>query len=117
MSEERKKRIFRVAVTILGVIVAALVINKLLDSWTGVRAVGSKITSAAAPIIVGAVIAFLMNPVLVFFDRLFLTLFEDRLIKTRKKAKKVSRIPGLPLPKPCRERWQRKRGWAEHGCR
>lgn len=92
MSEERKKRIFRVAVTILGVIVAALVINKLLDSWTGVRAVGSKITSATAPIIVGAVIAFLMNPVLVFFDRLFLTLFEGRLIKTREKAKKVSRI-------------------------
>lgn len=91
MSEERKKRIFRVAFTVLGVIVAALVINKLLDSWTGVKAVGSKITSAAAPIIVGAVIAFLMNPVLVFFDRLFLTLFEDRLIKTRKKAKKASR--------------------------
>ena len=91
MSEERKKRIFRVAFTVLGIIVAALVINKLLDSWTGVKAVGSKITSAAAPIIVGAVIAFLMNPVLVFFDRLFLTLFEDRIIKTRKKAKKASR--------------------------
>ena len=59
MSEERKKRIFRVAFTVLGIIVAALVINKLLDSWTGVKAVGSKITSAAAPIIVGAVIAFL----------------------------------------------------------
>lgn len=30
MSEERKKRIFRVAFTVLGIIVAALVINKFV---------------------------------------------------------------------------------------
>lgn len=97
MADERKRRIIRMAVTILLIIVAALIFNKIIDRWTGFRKGISVVTSAAAPIIVGCIIAFLLNPVLVFFDRLFHTLFQDKLIKDRRKLFKVSRALAIIL--------------------
>lgn len=97
MAEEKKKRIIRVMLMVLGVIVATLIFKKIIDEWTGFKKGISLITSAAAPIISGFIIAFLINPILVFFDRCFHTLFQDRLIKDKKKLHKVSRVLSIIL--------------------
>ena len=65
----KKKRILNISLAVIGIIVVGLLFNKILEQWSGFRAILDKISSAFAPIIVGAVIAFLMNPILVFFDR------------------------------------------------
>lgn len=97
MAKDKKNKLIKVAFVILGIIITALIFNKILDEWKGFRAVVNTITGAAAPIVVGFVIAFLMNPVLVFFDRLFHTLFQDKIIKDDKKLFKVSRTLSVIL--------------------
>ena len=87
----KKKRILNISLAVIGIIVVGLLFNKILEQWSGFRAILDKISSAFAPIIVGAVIAFLMNPILVFFDRLFHTIFQERVISDKKKLFKVSR--------------------------
>ena len=81
----KKKRILNISLAVIGIIVVGLLFNKILEQWSGFRAILDKISSAFAPIIVGAVIAFLMNPILVFFDRLFHTIFQERVISDKKK--------------------------------
>ena len=93
----KKKRILNVSLAVIGIIIVGLLFNKILEEWAGFRSVIDKISGAFAPIIVGAVIAFLMNPVLIFFDRLFHTLFQDRAITDKKKLFKVSRTLSVIL--------------------
>ena len=59
----KKKRILNMSLAVIGIIVVGLLFNKILEQWSGFRAILDKISSAFAPIIVGAVIAFLMNPI------------------------------------------------------
>ena len=93
----KKKRILNISLAVIGIIVVGLLFNKILEQWSGFRAILDKISSAFAPIIVGAVIAFLMNPILVFFDRLFHTIFQERVISDKKKLFKVSRTLSVIL--------------------
>lgn len=93
----KKKRILNISLAVIGIIVVGLLFNKILEQWSGFRAILDKISSAFAPIIVGAVIAFLMNPILVFFDRLFHTIFQERIISDKKKLFKVSRTLSVIL--------------------
>lgn len=85
------------SLAVIGIIVVGLLFNKILEQWAGFRTIIDKISGAFAPIIVGAVIAFLMNPILVFFDRLFHTLFQDKVITDKKKLFKVSRTLAVIL--------------------
>ena len=91
LGNERKRRLFKAGTIIFLVIGASLVFNKILEEWTGFRKVLDTINGAAAPIIIGFVIAFLLNPVLIFFDRLCHTILQDRVIKDKKKLFHVSR--------------------------
>lgn len=91
MAEEKKKRIIRVALVVIGIIVVSLIFNKVLDKWDSFRSVIDAIFSASMPIIVGCIIAFLLNPILVFFDRLFHTIFQDRIIKDKRRLFRTSR--------------------------
>ena len=93
----KKKRILNISLAVIGIIIVGLLFNKILEQWSGFRAILDKISSAFAPIIVGAVIAFLMNPILVFFDRLFHTIFQERVISDKKKLFKVSRTLSVIL--------------------
>lgn len=68
----KKKRILNISLAVIGIIVVGLLFNKILEQWSGFRAILDKISSAFAPIIVGAVIAFLMNPILVFSTDYFI---------------------------------------------
>lgn len=88
---DKKRRILNASLAVIGIIAAGLIFNKILEEWAGFRGIIDTILGAFAPIIVGAVIAFLMNPVLVFFDRLFHTIFQDRVITDKGKLFKVSR--------------------------
>ncbi len=97
MAKERKRRILKVAAIIVGIVAVSLIFSKILDEWKSFRNIISTVTKAAAPILYGCVIAFLMNPILVFFDRLFHTLFQDKLIKDKKKLFKISRTASVVL--------------------
>ncbi len=96
-ANNKKRRILNISLAVIGIIVVGLLFNKILEQWAGFRAIIDKISGAFAPIIVGAVIAFLMNPVLVFFDRLFHTIFQDKVITDKKKLFKVSRTLSVIL--------------------
>lgn len=96
-ANNKKRRILNMSLAVIGIIVVGLLFNKILEQWAGFRAIIDKISGAFAPIIVGAVIAFLMNPVLVFFDRLFHTIFQDKVITDKKKLFKVSRTLSVIL--------------------
>lgn len=61
--------------------------------YEGVGAGVGKFMKALQPIIFGLVIAYLMNPVMMFVERNVLRLLEGRLA-TRKKEKKVARVVG-----------------------
>ncbi|MDE7063564.1 MAG: AI-2E family transporter [Lachnospiraceae bacterium] len=61
--------------------------------YEGVGAGVSKFMKALQPIIFGLVIAYLMNPVMMFVERNVLRLLDGRLA-TRKKEKKVARVIG-----------------------
>ena len=76
----RKRRILNRRQTVIGIIVVGLLFNKILEQWSGFRAILDKISSAFAPIIVGAVIAFLLNTIIDFFDRIFHTIYQKRFI-------------------------------------
>ena len=91
MAEEKKKRIFRVALVVLSIIIVSLIFNKVLDKWGAFSGAIGAVISASMPIIIGCVIAFLLNPILVFFDRLFHTIFQDRIIKDKRKLFRISR--------------------------
>lgn len=97
MISDKKRRILNVSLAVIGIIAVGLIFNKILNEWAGFRAVIDTILGAFAPIIAGAVIAFLMNPVLVFFDRLFHTIFQDKVITDKKKLFKVSRTLSIIL--------------------
>ena len=95
-ANNKKRRILNISLAVIGIIVVGLLFNKILEQWAGFRAIIDKISGAFAPIIVGAVIAFLMNPV-VFFDRLFHTIFQDKVITDKKKLFKISRTLSVIL--------------------
>ncbi len=88
---DNKKQQNRIARITLLIICVAILFSKLLEHWQVFSNGVNKIASAAAPIMVGAILAFLLNPILIFFDRCFHTLFQDKLIKDKAKLFKVSR--------------------------
>lgn len=90
-NNNRKKQLIKIGIIVFLIVAAALVFNKILAEWKGFQKIIDTITSAAAPIIVGFVIAFLLNPLLVFFDRLCHTILQDRVIRDKKKLFRVSR--------------------------
>lgn len=61
--------------------------------YRGFGAVVGKITKALQPIIFGLVIAYLINPIMMFVERNALRLFRNRL-SSRKKERKVARVIG-----------------------
>lgn len=89
--DNRRRKFIRNACITFVIIAAALIFNKILEEWTGFRDILDTITGAAMPIIIGFILAFLLNPVLKFFERLFYTVFQDRVIKDKRKLHKVSR--------------------------
>lgn len=95
--DNRKRRIIRIAGIVFVIIAAALIFNKILEEWTGFRDIIDTITKAAEPIIIGFILAFLLNPVLKFFERICYTVFKDRLIKDKKKLHSVSRAISIIL--------------------
>ena len=45
----KKKRILNMSLAVIGIIVVGLLFNKILEQWSGFRAILDKISSAFAP--------------------------------------------------------------------
>ena len=87
--DNRKRKIIRIAFTVFIIIAAALIFKKILDEWTGFQEVMDTITGAAEPIIIGFILAFLLNPILLFFEKVCHSIFKN--MKDKKKLQKLSR--------------------------
>ena len=65
----------------------------VLYRYHGFREGWQKLMKVLQPIIIGFIVAYLMNPVMVFLERNLMTFLQDR-VKSRRKAKKISRTAG-----------------------
>ena len=88
----KKKRILNISLAVIGIIVVGLLFNKILEQWSGFRAILDKISSAFAPIIVGAVIAFLMNPILFFSTDYFIRYSRRESYRIRKNCSRFREL-------------------------
>ncbi|MCM1257997.1 MAG: AI-2E family transporter [Roseburia sp.] len=65
----------------------------VLYRYHGFREGWQKLMKVLQPIIIGFIVAYLMNPVMMFLERNIMSLLEDR-VKSKRQAKKISRTTG-----------------------
>lgn len=76
--------------TIFLVLSLCIVVFFLIYRYNGFAASWKKLTTILQPIIIGIVIAYLINPIMVFFERYLIRFIEPRM-KKKEKAKKLCR--------------------------
>lgn len=98
MSQEKKteqkkvnSKIVRLGITAFVVLAAAMLLFFLFFKIEDIKAGVSNFVSILTPIIMGFVVAYLINPIMKFFDNLFLKLFTKKNSKY-KKPNKLARI-------------------------
>ncbi len=85
-------------VTAFLVIAAAILFNCIVSGWNETSAVIGTILSALRPIIFGIVFAYVLNPLVRFYEnKLFAPLFRKIIKKNEKAAKKGARTVSLIL--------------------
>lgn len=85
---ESNKKYFTICIYTLFVILVGSVIIKLIMSWEQVSLTLKQYSNAISPFLMGAFIAYLINPLMKYFDK---TIFTDLLkIKSPKKTKYLS---------------------------
>lgn len=86
---ESNKKYFTICIYTLFVILVGSVIVKLIISWDQVTAMLKQYSDALSPFVIGAFIAYLINPLMKYFDK---TLFTGLLKMKSKKSKYLSLI-------------------------
>ena len=96
MDTDSKQRLtlFRIGLMIFITFVCCILFFFILLRYEGFSSAWHKLLSAAQPIIIGLVIAYLLNPIMKFWEEIFLKLLERR-IQVEKKRKKVARGIGV----------------------
>ena len=88
------RKYFRIGLTVFITFVCCILFFFILLRFQGFTDIWKKIMATAQPIIIGLVLAYLLNPVMKFFERHILKWVKPRM-KTEKKAKKLSRALGV----------------------
>lgn len=73
MKRKLEKKYIQIGLTALAVIILAIAFNHLLENETRFSELKSVVNGTLAPIIVGSILAYLLNPVLKFFERYIFT--------------------------------------------
>jgi predicted PurR-regulated permease PerM len=81
---------FSLGLMIFLTVSACIVFFFLIQRYEGFARNWNKLMKAAQPIIIGLVIAYLLNPVMKFWEKLFYKIF-GKIIKNQRKAKRLSR--------------------------
>lgn len=91
-----QKKYIRIGVTALCVIILALLFSHILENDTKFEEWKNVINHAMFPIVAGSILAYLLNPILNFFERnIFLLLGEKLFKKNENRKKKFSRACGV----------------------
>lgn len=95
--EIRENKYFRWGLTAFVVIAVALVCNQVLTQWSTVTDFMNMVVGALRPIIIGLILAYVLNPLLKIYEKyVFFKLFL-KIFKKEKIAKKLSRGFGIVL--------------------
>ena len=89
MKNEQLKKYLYVGLTIFLALGASILLFFMLDKIGQIQKILSIISDAAKPLIYGAIIAYLLYPTCIFFEKQFAKLFKK--VKNRKLANKTSR--------------------------
>ncbi len=95
MKKIKEHKYFNLGMMILAVVAASLVLLAVVLNLGAVSRIVKKILDVFSPIALGVVIAYLLNPLMNFMDRLLLPLLQKRRWKKEGRAKKVSRVLSL----------------------
>ncbi|MBE5942287.1 MAG: AI-2E family transporter [Lachnospiraceae bacterium] len=91
-----QKKYIKIALIALGVIILALFFSYMLEHQEQVKDWTKVMKHAIFPIMAGSILAYLLNPILNFFERnLFAPLGNKIFKKNEKKGKKFSRVCGI----------------------
>lgn len=83
-----------VGLTVFLTVAACILFYFIIQRYEGFADAWNKIMKAAQPIIIGLVVAYLLNPIMKFWERLFFRLF-GRIMKKESRARKLSRGLGI----------------------
>lgn len=94
----RENKYFRWGLTAFVVIAVALLCNQLMTNWKAVAEFAGMLSGALRPIIMGLIVAYVLNPLLKVYEKyVFGKLFGKMLKKKPVTAKKLSRAFGIVL--------------------
>ena len=63
-----EKKYLRIAGTTLGIIILAILFNNLLEHEGRLTSIKNTVRGTMAPIVIGCILAYLLNPILNFFE-------------------------------------------------
>ncbi len=90
------KRYVYFGLTAFGVIAASILFFLIISKWTSVLSTISDIGRIMSPIIIGFVVAYILNPGMRFFEKTFFTPLGKKLFPTgSKRIKTFSRVMGM----------------------
>lgn len=89
MKNNQSKKYIQIGLTIFTALAASILLYFLLDRLPSIGKVISVVLEAVKPLIYGAVIAYVLYPVCIFFERFFRKVFKKA--KNRKLANKLTR--------------------------
>lgn len=92
--DQELRNYFKIGLTVFVTFVCCILFFFILLRFQGFADIWKKIMSTAQPIIIGLVLAYLLNPVMKFFERHIFKWVKPKM-KTEKKAKKLSRALGV----------------------
>ena len=75
------KNYIRFGITLTVSICVCIVFGEVIQGWSSILAVVGKFISALTPVIMGIVMAFLLNPIMMYIRKFFVWLFEKKLKK------------------------------------
>lgn len=90
-----EKKYLRIAGTTLGIIILAILFNNLLEHEGRLTSIKNTVSGTMAPIVIGCILAYLLNPILNFFEHYcFMPLGKALFPKKEGTRKKFSRALG-----------------------
>ncbi len=92
----RENKYFRWGITAFVVIVVALICNQIMNKWDNVSAFGSVVLVAMRPVIMGLIIAYVLNPLLKIYEKYVFEKLFSKIIK-RNDALKRKFVRGLGI--------------------
>ncbi len=81
MDKKWNKNIIRVGITLTLSVCVCLVFNEVIKGWRGITGYIGNVISALSPFIIGIIIAFLLNPIMIYIRRGLTYVFSKRMKK------------------------------------